>query len=111
MWAQTGSYILVAISEIFASITSLEYAFSKAPKNMRSLVMAVNLFMSAFAAALGEAFVYLAQDPLLVWNYGVAGVLSFVGGIIFWIMYIPLDRAEDKYVHPSIIESFPLLTR
>ena len=58
--------------------------------------MAVNLFMSAFAAALGEAFVYLAQDPLLVWNYGVAGVMSFVGGVVFYIMYIPLDRAEDK---------------
>ena len=51
------SYIFIAISEIFASITALEYAYTKAPKNMRSLVMAINLFTSAVSAALGEAFV------------------------------------------------------
>jgi hypothetical protein len=52
-----GRYVLIAASEIFASITGLEYAFTKAPKNMRSLVMSVFLFMSAISSALGEAFV------------------------------------------------------
>ncbi|KAF8964520.1 peptide transporter PTR2A [Flammula alnicola] len=75
VWIQAGAYILIAISEIFASITGLEYAFIKAPKNMRSLVMAIFLFMSAISAALGEAFVSLSGDPLLVWNYGVMGSL------------------------------------
>lgn len=51
------SYVLIAFSEIFASITGLEYAYTKAPKNMKSLVMAVFLFTSALASALGEAFV------------------------------------------------------
>lgn len=67
VWAQTGSYVLIAISEILASITGLEYAFTKAPKNMRSLVMSCFLFMSALSSALGEAFVTLSEDPLLVW--------------------------------------------
>lgn len=67
VWAQTGSYILIAVSEIFASITGLEYAFTKAPKNMRSLVMSCFLFMNAISSALGEAFVTLSEDPLLVW--------------------------------------------
>jgi proton-dependent oligopeptide transporter, POT family len=57
VWIQTGSYVLIAISEILASITGLEYAFTKAPKNMRSLVMSVFLFTSAISYALGEAFV------------------------------------------------------
>ena len=30
VWIQTGSYLLIAFSEIFASITGLEYAFTKA---------------------------------------------------------------------------------
>ncbi|MCJ1308534.1 hypothetical protein MMC25_002187 [Agyrium rufum] len=95
VWAQTGSYVLIAISEIFASITSLEYGFSKAPRNMRSMVFAFALFMSALSAALGEAFVALSADPLLVWNYGVFAVISFVGGCIFWIQFRQLDRDED----------------
>lgn len=57
VWIQSGAYVLIAFSEIFASITGLEYAFTKAPKNMRSLVMGVFLFMSAIASAIGEAFV------------------------------------------------------
>lgn len=96
VWAQTGSYVLIAISEILASITTLEYAFSKAPKNMRSLVMAFNLFMSAIAAALGEAFVTLSEDPLLVWNYGTMAVLSFIGGTCFWFQYRKLDHDDDR---------------
>ncbi|KAJ6549939.1 oligopeptide transporter [Mycena capillaripes] len=96
VWIQTGSYILIAFSEIFASITGLEYAFTKAPKNMRSLVMSVFLFMSALASALGEAFVSLSTDPLLVWNYGSMGVLSMVAGILFWITVRNLDAKEDE---------------
>jgi len=96
VWIQSGAYILVAISEIMASITSLEYAFSKAPKNMRSLVMSFSLFMTAFAAALGEAFVPLSGDPLLVWNYGVFAVLSFAAGVCFFFNFRGLDREEDS---------------
>ncbi|KAG9245409.1 POT family-domain-containing protein [Calycina marina] len=95
VWAQTGSYVLIAISEIFASITSLEYAFSKAPRNMRSLVTSVALFMSAISAAIGEALVPLSTDPLLVWNYGTMALISFFGGTCFWLMYRELDREED----------------
>lgn len=96
VWAQTGSYVLVSISEILASITSLEYAFTKAPRNMRSLVMAFNLFMLAISAAIGEAFVSLSADPLLEWNYGVMAVISFLGGVFFWLTYRDLDKQEDK---------------
>jgi POT family proton-dependent oligopeptide transporter len=95
VWAQSGSYILIALSEIFASITSLEYAFSKAPKNMRSMVQAIALFMTAISAAIGEAFVSVSADPLLVWNYGSMAVLAFVAGCIFWVQFRHLDSEED----------------
>ncbi|KAG6888584.1 hypothetical protein C0995_007266 [Termitomyces sp. Mi166 len=78
IWAAVVQhYIYKTGSEIFASITGLEYAFTKAPGNMRSLVMAVFLFTSAVSAALGEAFV--------LWNYGVMAILAGITGIIFWL--------------------------
>ncbi|QKD51601.2 POT family-domain-containing protein [Fusarium oxysporum Fo47] len=95
VWAQTGSYVLIALSEVFASITSLEYAFSKAPKNMRSMVQAVALFMTAFSAALGQALVGLAADPLLVWNYGVVAILAVIAGTCFYVQFRDLDVHED----------------
>ncbi|KAG7095396.1 hypothetical protein E1B28_006149 [Marasmius oreades] len=102
VWIQSGSYVLIAFSEIFASITGLEYAFTKAPKNMKSLVMSVFLFTSALSAALGEAFVSLATDPLLVWNYGVMGVLAGIAGILFWLSVSKLDQQEDYLNNLSV---------
>ena len=96
VWIQTGSYVLIAFSEIFASITGLEYAYTKAPKNMRSLVMAVFLFMTALSSAIGEAFVSLSADPLLVWNYGVMAVLAAISGCLFWYQCRTLDKQEDE---------------
>ncbi len=96
VWAQSGSYVLIALSEVLASITGLEYAFTKAPRNMRSLVMAFNLFMIAIAAAIGQGLVSLSADPLLVWNYGVVAVLSFIGGTGFWLQFRGLDKQEDQ---------------
>ncbi|KAJ5569355.1 hypothetical protein N7450_011841 [Penicillium hetheringtonii] len=96
VWVQALTYILGGISEIFASVTSLEYAFTKAPKNMRSLVQAVALFMNAISAAIGQAMVGLSEDPLLVWNYAVTAILAFVGCAGFWLTNYKLDREEDK---------------
>ena len=106
-------YVLIAFSEIFASITGLEYAFTKAPKNMRSLVMSLFLFTTAFSAALGEAFVRksscvhvvsyltvvvtaLSTDPLLVWNYTSVAILAGITGIVFWLSVRKLDKEEDS---------------
>lgn len=57
VWIQSGPYVLVGLSEIFASVTGLEYAYTKAPKNMKSVVMGFYLFTSAISSAIGQAFV------------------------------------------------------
>lgn len=95
VWIQALTYILGGISEIFASVTGLEYAYTKAPKNMRSLVQAVSLLMNAFSSAIGQAFIGLADDPLLVWNYTVVAILAFLGGVGFWATNYKLDGQED----------------
>lgn len=96
VWAVTGVYVLIAISEIFASVTTLEYAFTKAPKNMRSLVQSVQLFTSAFSAALAQAFTPLTADPHLVWNYAAVAIIAFVTGVAFHFAYRTMDKQEDQ---------------
>lgn len=62
---------------------------------MRSLVVALFLFMTAISNAIGQAFVALAEDPLLTWNYTICGILAFLGGIGFWLQNKKLDKEED----------------
>lgn len=97
VWAQSLPYVLVGISEIFTNTTSLEYAFSKAPENMKSMVMSVNLAMSAISAALGQAFTPLAADPNWIWNYGSVAIIAAVGGVGFWWCFRDLDKEEDMW--------------
>lgn len=96
VWAQVLPYIFIGIAEIFTNVTSLEYAYAKAPANMKSMVMSINLFMSAFASAIGQAFTPLSEDPLLVWNYTIITILAFLGGVGFWFCFRHLDANEDK---------------
>jgi proton-dependent oligopeptide transporter, POT family len=96
VWVQALPYVFVGISEIFTNVTSLEYAFTKAPNNMRSLVMSINLLMNAFSSAIMQAFVSLSADPLLVWNYGVVAVLAGIAGVAFWLNFRHLDKEEDR---------------
>lgn len=41
-------------------------------------------------------FAALSTDPLLVWNYGVMGVLAAVTGVLFWVSFSRLDKQEDQ---------------
>jgi POT family proton-dependent oligopeptide transporter len=95
VWVQAVPYILIGFSEIFTSITGLEYAFTKAPKNMRSLVTSYWHFMSAFSNAIGQAFTGLSEDPLLVWLYAVSAIVVFLGGVGFWFHQRGTDKKED----------------
>jgi POT family proton-dependent oligopeptide transporter len=95
VWIQTPAYVLIAIAEIFASVTTLEYAYTKAPSNMRSFVTGLYWFTNAFSAALGQAFVPLSVDPLFTWNYTVIACISFVAMGMFWFFFRKLDKEED----------------
>lgn len=79
---QTPAYILIALSEILASITGLELAYAKAPENMKSFIMSLFLLTSAGGSALGILIAPLAKDPYLQWLYfGLASAAAMTGYI------------------------------
>ncbi|KKY35748.1 putative peptide transporter ptr2-a [Diaporthe ampelina] len=93
---QAPAYLLIGPSEIFASITGLEYAFTKAPASMKSFIMSLFLLTSAFGSALSIALSPTAVDPKLLWMYTGLCVACFCAGIIFWLLYSRYNDTEES---------------
>jgi POT family proton-dependent oligopeptide transporter len=74
---QILAYVLLTVSEIMVSITGLEYAFSQAPKSMKSSVMAIFLF----TVAGGNYFVAGVNNSIQ--NHGFFG--QFTGASYYWL--------------------------
>jgi len=84
---QTPAYIFIGISEIFASVSGLEYAYLKAPPSMKSFVQSMYLLTNAFGSAIGIALAPTSADPKAVWMYCGLAVASFSTGIIFYLIF------------------------
>lgn len=93
---QTPAYMFIGISEIFASVTGLEYAYMKAPPTMKSFVQAMYLLTNAFGSAISEAFVPLVGNPKILWLFTGLCVSSFVVGCLFWVCFHHYDAREDE---------------
>lgn len=94
---QTPAYWLIAMSEIFASVTGLEYAYTKAPVSMKSFIMALFLVTNAFGSAIGIALSPVSKDPKMVWTYTGLAVACFIGGCLFWVIYSSYNAKEDSW--------------
>jgi len=93
---QTPAYMLIGISEIFASVTGLEYAYMKAPPSIKSFVQAMYLLTNTFRYALGEAFTPLVGNPKILWLFVGLACGSFSVGVVFYDLYHRLDKKEDE---------------
>ena len=106
---QVPSYFLIALSEIFASITGLEYAYMNAPASMKSIIMSFLLFTTALGSALNFALLPVTVNPKLLWMYTSLAVVAFVIGIIFYIIFRNdhkeqnLSEAEETVTEPPPI--------
>lgn len=93
---QIPSYFFLAISEIFASITGLEYAFTQAPASMKSIVMSLFLFTSALGNALNFALVPFTVNPELLWMYTSLAIMVLVVGIVFFLFFRNEDKKQEE---------------
>ncbi|KAI9272742.1 POT family-domain-containing protein [Phascolomyces articulosus] len=91
---QIPSYVFIAISEIFCSITGMEYAYKKAPQSMKSIVMALFLLTNCFASILAFALVSVAVDPKVMWMYAGIACAAFVSGILVYVLHHKRDKVD-----------------
>jgi POT family proton-dependent oligopeptide transporter len=97
VFLQIPCYFLIAFSEIFASITSMEYAYTHAPKSMKSLVSALSLWPSCVAALISLAISPSAQDPNMTYVYAGVAVGSAVFGCLYYWMFRHYDVLDEEF--------------
>ncbi|KAF9896377.1 peptide transporter ptr2 [Lobosporangium transversale] len=92
IWTQLPAYILIGISEIFASATGLEFAFRSAAPELKSVVMALFLATNAFGSLIGMILAIWSNDPNFVYVYAAQAVAMFIMTILFAWKFSYLDR-------------------
>ena len=95
IWLQMPNVSLGAISECLCSVTAYELAYSRSPKNMRSLVVSIFLFTTALSSAIGQAVIPAMKDPYLTWVWAGPAIALAVLTIHFYFTYRHMDK--EKY--------------
>ncbi|ODV70252.1 PTR2-domain-containing protein [Hyphopichia burtonii NRRL Y-1933] len=93
---QVPAYCLIGFSEIFASITGLEYAYTKAPISMKSFIMSIFLVQNAFGSALGIALSPVAAVDKVLWTFTGLAVSCFIAGVLFWLIFHHYNNVEEE---------------
>jgi dipeptide/tripeptide permease len=109
LWIYAIPTGITALSEVFTNVTAFGIAYTRSPKNMKGLVMALNLFTTAISAAVGLGCSAVIRDPLLVWVFGAPTIIGFVLAVAFYIIYRDLDKEE--FIINAFDDSPPLTTQ
>ena len=93
---QAPAYVFIGLSEIFISVTGLEYAYTKSPPSMKSFVQSLYLFTNAFGSALNEALVTVVVDPKVQWMYTGVACFTAAVAVVFYFTFRHYDAMEEK---------------
>jgi dipeptide/tripeptide permease len=100
---QAPAFVFIALSEILCSVTGLEYAYTKAPKSMKSFIMSIFLLTNAGGAALGVLIAPFAKDPNMTWFYLGLGFTAAGFGIAFWFRFRRLNVVEEEMTRGDVL--------
>ncbi|KAJ2079211.1 peptide transporter ptr2 [Coemansia sp. RSA 988] len=100
---QVPGYILIGISEILASVTGLEYAFTKAPESMKSIVMSIFLFTNAGGSILAFCFNSISTNPHLVKNFAIVSGLMGAFTVLFFVCFRHYDKRDAEEIREKTI--------
>ncbi|XP_031552474.1 solute carrier family 15 member 4-like [Actinia tenebrosa] len=113
---QVPQYALIGVSEVFASVGSLEFAYQEAPQSMHGFVMGLLYLVQSVASLLGAGLYAFSSTKVLKWvdNKGNArsanlGKLDnyfyLLAAIMFvtWLIFVVLSvKIDFKYRNESL---------
>jgi len=88
--------VFAALAEIFAYVTGMEYAFTKAPASMKSLVIALYLLACSVGSLLGIALSPTSQNPQLLVQFASLTGVMFATSVLFYVGFSAYDKKEDE---------------
>lgn len=97
VWIQAPIYFFIAIGEIFALVTAIEYAYSHAPTDMKAIIQAINLLLAGVGSACAMGLSPFAHDPDLVIFYGCLASAMAATTIIFWLVFRRYDKIDTNH--------------
>ncbi|PVH94284.1 PTR2-domain-containing protein [Periconia macrospinosa] len=96
IWWQLPNVMLGAISELFVNVTGYELAYARAPPNMRSVVVALFLFNTAFSQAIAELLIPVIKDPHLIWVWAGPAIALVAQTAFFWWRHHAIN--DDEFI-------------
>jgi len=97
--AQVPIYFLEGLAEIFAAPAALQFAYIKAPVNMKSTLQALLNVTGALSALIGIALSPMYKDPRFVITYSLLAGLMFAAlCLVLWIFW-GRDKPDNEDDH------------
>ena len=87
----------MGISELFAMLSGMEYAYTKAPKSMRSIIMSLFLLAGAFGSSIGISLSPTSVDPKVLIEYISLSATMLVAALVFQ-KYNRMEESMNKLV-------------
>ncbi|KAL7931302.1 PTR2 domain-containing protein [Trichoderma chlorosporum] len=86
-WVQSPVYVLLAVAEIFATVSGTQIAYTEAPSSMKSVVQAMFILTGSAGAIVGIIISPAAKNPHLVIMFAALTVAMSAATAIFWILF------------------------
>ncbi|KAF4251453.1 hypothetical protein CNMCM8980_006726 [Aspergillus fumigatiaffinis] len=96
VFLQVPVYTMTALSEVLAYVAGMEYAYTKAPKSMRSIVSALFLLTCTIGSMLGITLSPVSKDPKVLVEYASLSGVMLITAVLFLLAFGKYNKIEEK---------------